>query len=1370
MSTYKYKYNVLYKAIAIALVCLFIANDIAWADPSSLSNSSQSSTLSPESRFKPFSEKHDIDLANIATAAYIAKVIKNMLPVCDPTPGQIRRFNQKFPNGDVVIDDKIGRGIFRCSEREYRYAVFNFKKGKETTTLYALFVDNLTDAERAELGIRDGEKGLIGEPRLAGVWFVKPVLISDGVLPQKTSAAAIEDGWDLENAATGAHGTRGDFVFEWQRGNQPDAGRVILEPRCPMRESTLLGRMNEWFYSLRGASTFSDVFATDVSSMISFAEQDATLFIALCDKMKIEGRLPERLYVYEFGPGNGNNAFKFLRYLRSDKYPEYYRRVKYRIFDASEKMIEDIKAQAGEYLDKFEFVKLDVTAGLPQLEPALLIRMNELLDDLYPTAMLGREESGKYYEYAVECSIDPDLVFPRKNGPALTSAELADNIKSGRISEIKDIDPSFLKKIRIGVTKQPVEDINAFPYGAVIAANFKDPGRFIMPVNIAACRFMEKLTGLLLPGYGQIVCRDYGTANYSVFRYREDDPERIPAARYGGQPTVNVNFPLIKDLLQAGGTQVALSEPRLGVYMLQAGKPALILPKDLLSAFRDNPNKAHSLRTPPITGSLSPDSTDTATIAGTLSKSASEVSPAPAKGTPLGSDLKTSLSGTVITFLTLMATSALGASNASATYIPNDFITTIITSRMFWTVGSALLILGAASTFSYLKYRAAAKVADAKRRRQESEKANIAERDIKSLTCTAVNQNRRGNIFILSRDKLDDNFVWMVDSARDLDFLYRIVSEAKLEPDKSNKNDRINIAALLKKIIKHRVEGKTYELTDPDRALLGGYSVEYNLQEKCYRLAKVDPQEKHSRIALLGLVGGILSQKREARSYLIPDLSNTEVLDKERKRADDLKVKCVDNAAEKVEKRANLKDAEAAYKGVIESIWKEATAESYGLWAAGIISRAIAVCRDRIQKFDNDIIKHKARIDDLNKALAAEALSQKEADTIANSIRSNEKKIHAKRKAQGFLEEVMAFFEDALWESMVDQEYSLEELHKPVHAKADEIFAEAQKELKALKEKLALSRNTISGDPASKCQLALVEAQDTFVEKALSKITALREDRTPGKSLSYRAALVEDASTEALEQIFKDDPEIIERLKEMSNDYGSLKDVETTAAAEAVEQGWSGQELKENINKRKNDYIAGVLTGIFIGIAESVIENSEFRIRYKLTDRVRPDEPSIVYLPVTPTVVEYSQIMEFVGPLHVATVSKGGTETSHFALISSAPVAIIPPDTEITDGEDTLFIDGGSRVVFTPSEETIKDFDEKKGFADAIDRFEKRSARRTDRDLGEFMYVNSENPAIIKNNIKNTALPARGSIGPRRSTRVSCSTASMRYTASSNRL
>ena len=46
MISYKCRYSILFKTIAIVLVCLFIVNDITWAQPDSF-NPPKKSTLAP---------------------------------------------------------------------------------------------------------------------------------------------------------------------------------------------------------------------------------------------------------------------------------------------------------------------------------------------------------------------------------------------------------------------------------------------------------------------------------------------------------------------------------------------------------------------------------------------------------------------------------------------------------------------------------------------------------------------------------------------------------------------------------------------------------------------------------------------------------------------------------------------------------------------------------------------------------------------------------------------------------------------------------------------------------------------------------------------------------------------------------------------------------------------------------------------------------------------------------------------------------------------------------------------------------------------------------------------------------------------------
>jgi hypothetical protein len=194
----KSRNSISFKAIAITLVCLFAANNISWAE-SACYNSAKTSTLAVNSRLKPFSEKHGLDFQNTVTATYIAKELKGLVKANELRDSHIARFNKQFPNGDVEIEREIKTGIFRSTKKEYKYAVFHFRRERPETVIHALFVDDLTDAERAELGIKDDEKGHLDQPGLEGVWFINPgtlqrslpPFVAKAISPQKEMMVAV---------------------------------------------------------------------------------------------------------------------------------------------------------------------------------------------------------------------------------------------------------------------------------------------------------------------------------------------------------------------------------------------------------------------------------------------------------------------------------------------------------------------------------------------------------------------------------------------------------------------------------------------------------------------------------------------------------------------------------------------------------------------------------------------------------------------------------------------------------------------------------------------------------------------------------------------------------------------------------------------------------------------------------------------------------------------------------------------------------------------------------------------------------------------------------------------------------------------------
>ncbi len=157
--------------------CLFLADSITWADPSS------ATTLAAESRLKPFFEKHGLDFQNLATVVYTAGKLRDLVTSGSLRESHIMNLNRLFPDGAIKIDKGIKQGALR-SGKVYNYAVFRFEK--EQKTIKALFIkdhNKLTDDELSELRIRKDEVYHLDYPGLEGIWFVNPAAIPAPDMP-----------------------------------------------------------------------------------------------------------------------------------------------------------------------------------------------------------------------------------------------------------------------------------------------------------------------------------------------------------------------------------------------------------------------------------------------------------------------------------------------------------------------------------------------------------------------------------------------------------------------------------------------------------------------------------------------------------------------------------------------------------------------------------------------------------------------------------------------------------------------------------------------------------------------------------------------------------------------------------------------------------------------------------------------------------------------------------------------------------------------------------------------------------------------------------------------------------------------------------
>ena len=206
--------------------------------------------LAPELRTKPFSEATKLEFELVTKMMSAAGEIRSLIEEDNARENPMIRLNlneRYFPNGEVEIDNVIHTANFKCSDRDYYYALFHFKK--ENKDIKAIFIrdydkltdkDKLTDNELAELGVKTAEDrrhffNSPEHPALKGVWFMNSVVtakvgideqhVIDTIIAKRTEDNVVRGFTTAEVASM--LGTTDMAVVEEQLHSMVKQGRLI---------------------------------------------------------------------------------------------------------------------------------------------------------------------------------------------------------------------------------------------------------------------------------------------------------------------------------------------------------------------------------------------------------------------------------------------------------------------------------------------------------------------------------------------------------------------------------------------------------------------------------------------------------------------------------------------------------------------------------------------------------------------------------------------------------------------------------------------------------------------------------------------------------------------------------------------------------------------------------------------------------------------------------------------------------------------------------------------------------------------------------------------------------------------------------------
>ena len=333
--------------------------------------------------------------------------------------------------------------------------------------------------------------------------------------------------------------------------------RMVFEQRSLFSEdgslSTVMAELNSIYYKLKGIGIFDN---KELKTLVAYdpltAYANAEEFYRYVLLLERKNKLPDNIVILEIGVGNGRFASDFLDKFKSldeQNGRHYYERIKYVMVDFSEGMIEGVEQK--DYIIRhtkhLKFYCEDALSLPPDIgRDALLIRFNELYDDLPGSMLLYSDGKGGFYEETGRIDLDSNPVIYTEEGDLVSRRDFINFYWSGGIERMKKLNPDFIQELKIKRGRRLI-DIKDLPYSDFIK-KWAGSRKGLFSYNLGAVKVLKLLIKRLLRDkdgniIGYIQSFDYGFANPDFIDKFED---KNKMSRVKGQPTVYVNFPLLQ--------------------------------------------------------------------------------------------------------------------------------------------------------------------------------------------------------------------------------------------------------------------------------------------------------------------------------------------------------------------------------------------------------------------------------------------------------------------------------------------------------------------------------------------------------------------------------------------------------------------------------------------------------------------------------------------------------------------------------------------------------------------------------------------------------------------------------------------------------